>query len=124
MPRKKTIIRKTQAFELENDVRVTIDFPVGCGVRWQAAHNAVSITTGGAELPASQPKTEQTVTAPAVDRDTPEIEALKRRLPADPLSGGFGVKAQRPYTSADAFAEAGLEISDKEIEMLAEGSVV
>jgi hypothetical protein len=42
--------RKKQVFELDGDVRVTIDFPAG-QARWASTHNTVSIATGDAALP-------------------------------------------------------------------------
>jgi hypothetical protein len=96
--------RKVQRFLLDGDVEVTIKFPPGAA-RWQSTQSAVSIATGETDVlpsighalnPVSAGVSVPTSNGPL--HDTPEIVAARERL-----------NARRPMTSADAFANAGLD---------------
>lgn len=121
MPRHKTIPHKTQVFELEGGVTVTIEFPVG-SVRWQATHNAVSIATGDGIVEPITP-TGQSVTRPAngltngPKEDTPEIAAARARL-GDPLGRPPQEVKKKVFTSADAFREVGMDLDQNELEAM------
>lgn len=119
MPRpKKAVARKTQVFELDGDVKVTVEFPAG-RVRWQATHNSLSIATGDAELSALSLKPEKNVPVPSgepVPQESDAIRALRAQLPADPLSGGLPKQETRVIpTSADNFRALGMDFDDSEL---------
>jgi hypothetical protein len=56
--------RKKQVFELEGNVRVTIEFPPDA-VRWSSTHNTVQIASGDAALPQAIAPTVQQPRNPA-----------------------------------------------------------
>jgi hypothetical protein len=77
--------RKVQRFLLDGDVEVTIKFPPGAA-RWQSTQSAVSIATGEMDPPSI---------GPALSTAGVSVPAAR-------------VVPKKVYTSADAFADAGL----------------
>lgn len=115
----KKATRKTRIFELDGDVKVTVEGPAE-SVRWQATHNSLSIATGDATFlaqPLKQEKIVPTSSGESVpqtngpDHDTPAIIAARAKLP-DVLGGP---RKFARGTSEEAFAQLGIDLAPGEL---------